>query len=90
MQCDCRGSWGWLQQNKCCLAFTPEALTSLQGISPAKASIKIGRGETKDEVADPNRYRDQDQSQDPNMDQGFAFPLANKANDIFDTLDFGQ
>ena len=52
---------GWLQQNKCCLAFTPEALTSLQGISPAKASIKIGRGETKDEVVDPNRDLDQDQ-----------------------------
>ena len=51
----------WLQQNKCCLAFTPEALTSLQGISPAKASIKIGRGETKDEVVDPNRDLDQDQ-----------------------------
>ena len=24
------------------------------------------------------------------MDHGFAIPLANKANDIFDTLDFGQ
>ena len=29
-----------LQQNKCCLAFTGEALTSLQGASLAKASIR--------------------------------------------------
>ena len=29
-----------LQQNKCCLAFTGEALTSLQGASLAKASMR--------------------------------------------------
>ena len=57
-----------LHQNKCCLDFTDEALTSLQGISPAKASIKIGRGETWDEVADP--YRELNHSEDGNM--GFA------------------
>ena len=29
-----------LQQNKCCLAFTGEALTTLQGASLAKASMR--------------------------------------------------
>ena len=57
-----------LHQNKCCLAFTGEALTSLQGISPAaKAWIKIGRGETWDGVADP--YPELNHSEDQNMDQ---------------------